>query len=211
MSLVEQFEPDESLLTLKASKMDLDAFNLLVLKYQDLIYNHAHALLGDHYEAEDATQESFIKAFRHIGNFRGGAFRPWILKITTNTCYDKLRKSKRITQSALFVENEYGEEQDSPFWIADPTASVQITIEQKELSKNLHNMIDELPSNYRSALTLVDVYEMDYATAAQILKVPLGTLKSRLTRARFLMRNKLFCHVDRLSTFSTTLTASMCA
>jgi RNA polymerase sigma-70 factor (ECF subfamily) len=211
MSFVEQFEPDESLLTLKASKMDLDAFNLLVLKYQNLVYYHAYALLGDPYTAEDATQESFIKAFRHMGNFRGGAFRPWILKITTNTCYDKLRKSNRFTQSALFFENEYGEEQDSPAWVADPAASVQTAFEQKELSENLYHMIDELPSNYRSALTLVDVYEMDYATAAQILKVPLGTLKSRLTRARFLMRNKLFNHVDHPSTFSTTLTASMCA
>ena len=211
MSLGKQLKPDETLLILKASKMDPDAFNLLVLKYQDLVYNHAYALLGDRYAAEDATQESFIKAFRNMDKFRGEAFRPWILKITTNTCYDELRKSKRFVKSALFIENKYGEEQDSPAWIADPAASVQTTIEQKELSYNLYRMIDELPSDYRSALTLVDVYEMDYATAAQILKVPLGTLKSRLTRARFLMRNKLFSHMDHPSTFSTKYIASMCA
>jgi RNA polymerase sigma-70 factor (ECF subfamily) len=211
MSFGKQLKPDETLLILKSSKMDLDAFNLLVLKYQDLVYNHAYALLGDRHAAEDATQESFIKAFKNMGNFRGGAFRPWILKITTNTCYDQLRKSKRFTQSALFIENEYGEEQDSPSWIADPAASVQTTIEQKELTHNLYRMIDELPSAYRSALTLVDIYEMDYATAAQILKVPLGTLKSRLARARFLMRNKLFNHVDCPATFSSAHIASMCA
>ena len=201
----------EQLLILKASKMDLDAFNLLVLRYQDLIYNHTYALLGDRCAAEDATQESFLKAFKNMGKFRGGSFRPWILKIATNTCYDELRKSKRRNQIALYVENEYGEELDSPAWMADPAASVQFALERKELSHNIYRVLDELPADYRSALTLVDVYEMDYAMAAQILRIPLGTLKSRLGRARFLMRYKLSKHVGQHSSLAALQMTSLCA
>jgi RNA polymerase sigma factor (sigma-70 family) len=97
----DQTSPDEQLLIQLASAGDLDAFNRLVLKYQDLAYHHAYSLLGDHATAEDVTQDSFIRAFQNIGGFRGGLFRVWILKIVTNTAYDLLRRSKRHPHSAL--------------------------------------------------------------------------------------------------------------
>jgi RNA polymerase sigma-70 factor (ECF subfamily) len=211
MSFVHQSESNEEHLILEASRGNLDAFNLLVLKYQDLVYNHAYALLGDHYAAEDATQESFIKAFRNIDRFRGGPFRPWLLRIATNTCYDEFRKSKRRTQIALYAENEYGEELDNPAWIVDLAPSPQATFEQKELSHNLYRMIDELPAGYRSALTLVDIHDLDYAEAAQALGIPLGTLKSRLVRARLLMRKKLLNHYECSKNFAIGNISPLCA
>jgi RNA polymerase sigma-70 factor (ECF subfamily) len=211
MSYTNLLDQNESPLIPQASGLDLEAFNALVLKYQDLVYNHAYALLGDHHAAEDATQESFIKAFKNLDNFRGESFRAWILRITTNTCYDELRKSKRFTLTALYPQNNNGEEVESPAWIVDPDPSPQATLEHKEFSHHMYRMLDELPAKYRSTLTLVDVHGLDYAEAAQALDIPLGTLKSRLARARFLMRCKLSNQFDRHTNFVLTKPASLCA
>jgi RNA polymerase sigma-70 factor (ECF subfamily) len=175
----------------QAAQGDLEAFNRLVLMYQDMAYNHAYALLGDPALSEDAVQESFLKAFQNIGSLRGGSLRPWLLKIVTNSAYDLLRRAHRHPTSPLFPADDDGEEVESPAWIADPNASVQETVEQREQSERLYKLLDELPPVYRSVLTLIDIQELDYAEAAQILNVPLGTVKSRLARARLQMKEKL--------------------
>ena len=174
-----------------ASNGDLDAFNQLVLIYQDTAYNHAYALLGDPALAEDAAQEGFIKAFEGIRALRGGSFRAWLLKIVTNGAYDMLRRYRRHPTQPLFPEDENGEELESPAWLADPGASVQEAVEQNEFSKKIYKVLDELPEVYRSVITLIDLDELDYTEAAHILKVPLGTIKSRLARARLRMKEKL--------------------
>ena len=181
----------EEKLIADASHGDLQSFNELVLTYQNMAFHHAYALLGDPATAEDATQESFIKAFLAINRFRGGSFRGWLLKIVTNTSYDMLRRSGRYSLQSLFPEAENGEEIESPSWISDPAASVQEAVERSESAKELYSKLDELPAVYRSVLTLVDLYEMDYEEAAQALNVPLGTIKSRLARARLQMKEKL--------------------
>jgi len=177
---------------------DLDAFNQLVLKYQDLAFNHANAMLGDAFLAEDATQEGFIKAFQNINNFRGGSFRAWLMRIVTNTVYDMLRKSKRQPAQPLFPEDENGEEIGSVFWLADPNTSVQETIEQKEFSGEIYQLLYELPEVYRNVLTLVDIYGMDYAEVAQALNIPLGTVKSRIARARIRMMESIKENLSRV-------------
>ena len=174
----------------RASRGDLQAFNELVLALQDLAYSHAYSLLGDSASAEDAVQEGFIKAFQALHKYRGGSFRAWLLKIITNCAYDMGRRSQRHPAQPLFPEDENGEEMESPAWIADPT-SVQESVEQKEFSKSLYRMLDELPDAYRSVIMLVDVQEFDYEEAARALGVPIGTVKSRLARARDQMRVKL--------------------
>ena len=182
---------DEEALMLAASNGDLDAFNQLVLNYQNLAYNHALSILGDPASAEDAAQEGFIKAFQNMNTFRGGSFRSWLLRIVTNCAYDSIRRSRRQPAQPLYPVDDEGEEADSPSWIADPSASVQSAVEQKELSDDIYRLLDELPDVYRSVLTLVDLYELDYTEAAQALKIPLGTVKSRLARARLQMQEKL--------------------
>lgn len=181
----------EELLIGQAVTGNLESFNNLVLHYQDLAYHHAYALLGDHDLAEDATQESFIKAFQAMNSFRGGSFRSWLLKIVTNTAYDLLRRSRRHPNQPLFPEDENGEEIESAPWLADPNSSVQDTVEQHELSHQIFQLMDELPDVYRSVLALIDLNELDYEEAAQALKVPIGTIKSRLARARLQMKKKL--------------------
>jgi RNA polymerase sigma-70 factor, ECF subfamily len=185
------YEDAETALIGRASSGDLDAFNQLVITYQNMAYHHAYNFLGDTASAEDAAQESFIKAFQNIGRFRGGSFRGWLLKIVTNSAYDTLRRSKRHPTRPLFPEDDDGEEIESPMWLTDPSTSVQSTVEQNELSRDIYKMLDELPEVYKSVLTLIDLYELDYTEAAQVLGVPIGTVKSRLSRARMQMKNKL--------------------
>lgn len=173
---------------------DLDAFNQLVLEYQDLAYNHAYALLGDPAAAEDATQDSFIRAFQNLNSFRGGSFRAWLLRIVTNSSYDMLRRVKRHPMEPLFPKDEYGQEVESPAWLADPGPSVEAIVEEKELSEDLHHILDELPDIYRSVISLVDLNELDYEEAAASLNVPIGTIKSRLARARLQVKQRLRGH-----------------
>ena len=189
------YQYSEEMLIITASKGDLDAFNELVLAYQNVAYYHAYALLRDPALAEDATQDSFIRAFQNMPGFRGGSFRAWILKIVRNAAYDMLRRSKRHPTQSLYPEDEYGEEIETPAWLADTTTSVQDTVEQSEFSRDLYRLIDELPAVYRTVLTLVDLHELDYAEVADALKIPLGTVKSRLARARYRISEKL-CSVE---------------
>ena len=192
MNRTEQAFPyDEKALIGRASGGDLEAFNQLVLMFQSMAYNHAYALLGDRATAEDATQDGFIRAFQNLGSFRGGSFRAWLLKIVTNASYDFLRRTKRHPTEPLFPEDEYGEETESATWLADPSQSIEATLEEKEFSNGIYQTLDELPDVYRSVITLVDLYELDYSEAAEILKVPIGTVKSRVARARLQMKEKL--------------------
>lgn len=182
---------DEETLISKASRGDLDSFNQLALAYQNTAYSHAYAILGERASSEDATQESFTKAFQNLAGFRGGSFRAWLLKIVTNSAYDILRQSSRHATQPLLPEDENGEEIESPAWLADPVTPVPTTVEQNEDSQHLYQMLDELSGEYRSVITLVDIYELEYTEAARILKVPIGTIKSRLARARLQMQQKI--------------------
>lgn len=182
---------EEKDLIAQAANGDLDAFNQLVLQYQDVAYHHAYALLGDPAQAEDAAQESFLKAFQALNTFRGISFRAWLLKIVTNSAYDLMRRAQRHPTQALYPEDENGEEVESAAWLVDPSSDVQNIVEEHELSRQIYQALDELPEAFRSVLTLIDVNGMDYIEAAEVLGVPIGTVKSRLARARLQMQGKL--------------------
>jgi len=171
---------------------DLDAFNELVQQYQDGAFRYAASLVDDYDLADDITQESFIKAFKHIRDLEGDSFRSWLFKIVTNTARDHARRKARHPMIPLFPEDDdSGDENDSPTWIIDPEQSVESTVQQHEASNQLYCILDEMPADFRSIITLVDLQEIDYTEAATILKIPLGTVKSRLARARMQMRARL--------------------
>lgn len=195
----------EDVLIAKAVKGSLDAFNQLILRYQDMAFNYAYSLVDDPGAAEDNTQESFIKAFQSIGTFRGGSFKSWLLKIVTHTTYDSLRRAKHMTTQPLLPEDEYGEEFDSPAWMVDPSASVEEQLERSESAARLQQLLGELPEKYRQVLTLVDLHELDYSEAARILEVPVGTIKSRLARARLQMREKLAGEINHFPAFNPAM------
>ena len=181
----------EQELIANASKGDLDAFNQLVLEHQDSAYQYALALAKDPDMADDITQESFIKAFQNISRFRNGSFRGWVLKIVANTIRDHWRRTKRHPTLALVPEGVDGEELGTPAWMVDPANSVEDTVQGKENCHYLKQTLDELPSIYREVIVLIDAHELDYIEVGQILQVPIGTVKSRLARARIQLREKL--------------------
>lgn len=191
-------DTSDQILVLNALRGDLDAFNQLVMNYQDIAFGYANFFVGDPDLAEDITQESFIKAFQKISSFHGGSFRAWLLKIVTNTSYDRLRQIRRNRTFSLNAEDENGEEFDSLPWFIDQTASVEESVQRKEETQHLYHLLGELPAGYRSVITLIDLYEFDYTEAAEILHIPLGTLKSRLARARSHLRDT-FQHTRHIS------------
>ena len=182
---------EEQELIENARQGDLEAFNQLVLNYQTTVYNQAWYMLLDEDAAEDITQETFILAFRKLDHFRGGSFRSWLLHIAANASKDELRRIKRRPALSLTQMNEYDEEIESNAWLKDPGASVEETAEHNELRATIQRCIAGLPDCYRQAVILVDLLEMDYSEAAEAMHVPLGTVKSRLTRARMKLRRRL--------------------
>jgi RNA polymerase sigma-70 factor (ECF subfamily) len=179
---------DEIGLIHDARQGDLDAFNRLVLAYQERVYNQAYRVMGDHQSADDATQEAFISAYKSLRSFRGGSFRAWLLRIVTNACYDELRRRKRRPTTSLEPVDDSGEEIESPHWIADSGELPEDNILRTELAQAIQNCLDKLPIDFKVVVVLIDVQGMDYLEAAEVIGKPLGTIKSRLARARGRMR-----------------------
>lgn len=182
---------DETGLINDARKGDLEAFNRLVLAYQDQVYTQAFRILGDHQSADDATQEAFISAFKSLRSYRGGSFRAWLLRIVTNACYDELRRRKRRPTTSLEPVDASGEEIESPKWIVDSGELPEDNIVRSELAQAIQKCIDKLPEDFKIVVVLIDVQGMDYLEAAEVIRKPLGTIKSRLARARGRMRDCL--------------------
>ena len=175
---------DEQALIKDARKGDLDAFNGLVLHYQDMAYNVAFRIMGEDGAAGDATQEAFISAYQKLEQYRGGSFKAWILRIVSNSCYDELRRRKRQPVTPLKPELDDGELLEEPTWLEDNAASPEEQSEQAELQEAIQHCIGELDEKFKTVLILVDVEGLDYETASEAAGAPLGTVKSRLARAR---------------------------
>ena len=175
---------DQTRLIQDAQQGDLDAFNRLVLAYQDMLYNQAYRVMGEPFAADDAVQEAFISAYRKIKSYRGGSFKAWLLRIVTNACYDELRRRKRRPTTPLEPVDPYEETVESPHWIADPGETPEDFADRVELGKAIQDCLDHLSPDFRVVDTLIDIQGMDYAEAAQVVSKPLGTIKSRLARAR---------------------------
>jgi RNA polymerase sigma-70 factor (ECF subfamily) len=182
---------DEPALIQEAQRGDLDSFNTLVLTYQDMLFNTALRIMGDADSAADATQEAFISAFRAIKSFRGGSFKAWLLRTVTNACYDELRRQKRRPTTPLEPETDDGEEMETPRWLADPSMSPEEEVEADDLEHAIQHCLDELPVEFRTVVVLTDIQGLDYKEVARTVRTPLGTIKSRLARARLRLRECL--------------------
>ena len=187
-----QYSPmNESALITDAQNGSLDAFNTLVLHYQDTVFNTALRILGDHDLAADATQDAFISAFKSITSFRGGSFKAWLMRTVTNACYDELRRQKRRPTTPLEPDTDDGEEMDSPRWLADPSMTPDQKAEADEVEHAIQHCLDNLPLEFKTVVVMADIQGMDYTEVATSIRVPLGTIKSRLARARLRLRECL--------------------
>jgi len=188
---------DEPALIDAAQRGELDAFNLLVLQYQELAFNVALRVMGEEAAAADATQEAFISAYRSLRGYRGGSFRSWLLRIVTNACYDELRRRKRrpaVSLEALVEDSEDEGSVGSTKLADNPEAAVQ----RHELIDAIQDCLNGLQPEFRIVAVLVDVQGLDYDEAAQSIGKPLGTVKSRLARARAKLRECLKAYGELL-------------
>lgn len=179
---------DEALI--RASQAgDLDAFNILVQRHERPVFNVALRLLRDVGLAEDATQDTFIRAWQNIGSFQTGSVRSWLYKIATNRSYDMLRASSRRPAGSLEAEMVEIE----PIWSSGGAGeeSPDAHALRRELSIYLERALTSLPNDQRMVVMLVDVQGLDYHEVAEVMGIALGTVKSRLSRARAKVRQML--------------------
>lgn len=173
-------------LVLRAQAGELPAFNQLVLRYQDHAYSLALRMLGAQEPAEDATQEAFVRAWQRLDSFRGGSFRAWLFTIVANQARDELRRRGRRPQTSLDAARDDPDRADLDPADSDPLPDS--VVEQTELRDALHRALMELPEDWRQIVLLSDVHGLDYQEIADSTGLALGTVKSRLSRARARLR-----------------------
>lgn len=179
---------DEGALIESARKGDVRAFNQLVLTYQSMAFNVAYRILSDPDAASDATQEAFLSAYKAMRQFRGGSFKSWLLRIVTNACYDQLRYKQRRPTSSL---DDLPVEADHTYYLEDEAELPDEYVERRELNHLIQAGIADLPIEQATILVLSDVQGMSYTEIADSLDLSLGTVKSRLSRARAKLRDFL--------------------
>ena len=192
----EQKPSDESKLIAAAQRGNVDAFNELVLKYQQQVYNLAYRVMADPASAADASQEAFISAFKAIARFRGGSFKSYLLRIVTNTCYDELRRRKRRPTTSF---EDFGEldEDANPVLINGHEGPEELA-ERREMAGVIQAGIETLPAHQRTTLILSDVQGLSYREIVEVTGASLGTVKSRLARARGKLRDYLQTQTELL-------------
>ena len=179
---------DEEALIVKAQRGDVQAFNRLVIIYQDAVYNVAYRVAGEPDLAADATQEAFISAFHNLDSFKGGSFKAWLMRIVTNACYDEFRRRKRRPLSSL---DEISEINESAPVLSSDELGPEAHQQQAELVAAIERCLHDLPDDQRVAAVLCDVEGYDYNEIAEIMSTSLGTVKSRISRARSKLRDCL--------------------
>jgi len=184
----------EQLLIERCKVGDQAAFASLVNLHQDYVYNLAYRILQNHEEADDATQEAFVKIWQALPNFRGEAkFSTWLYRIVHNLCLNRLRSAKSAPQtvSVEFNWHDEGEREIIANLPGDPIDDPALRFDSAEQRKLLWREVDKLPAKYRSIITLYYAQEFSYEEIAAVLEVPVGTVKTHLYRAKAQLRDKL--------------------
>jgi RNA polymerase sigma-70 factor (ECF subfamily) len=188
---------DEDALIHAAQRGDVASFNELVLAYQSQVYNVAYRIMGDQAAAADATQEAFLSAFAHIRDFRGGSFKSWLLRTVTNACYDALRYQKRRPAESLEASADDDERSLADVLPAQEESPADAA-ERSDLRRFIAHAALQLSPDQRITFVLCDVQGMSYEEIAELMNVSLGTVKSRLSRARARLRDALLAHEELL-------------
>ncbi len=180
---------DESTLIQAAKRGDVDSFNRIVLAYQDTAYTVAYRIMGEPDAAADAAQEAFISAYQKLHQFRGEHFKPWLMRIVTNACYDELRRRQR--RPALSLDELHEVQAAAGLDLHSPQENPEQHAQRRELNSAIQDCLGDLPDDQRVIAVLSDVEGYAYQEIAEITSLPLGTVKSRLSRARGRLRDCL--------------------
>jgi RNA polymerase sigma-70 factor (ECF subfamily) len=186
---------EESALIARSQAGDLSTFNDLVEIYQRQVYNLCLRMLGSVHAAEDAAQETFLAAYRHIRSFHGASFRAWLLRIAANACADELRRRHRRPQISL---DQASEDDERPLDVPDSGETPEDFALRRELNRIIQAGLITLPQDQRLAVVLCDVQGFSYEEIAESTRVSVGTVKSRISRGRERMRRYLAAHRELL-------------
>lgn len=181
----------EKLLVKKSQSGDVESFELLIGSYDKRAYNIAYRVMGNEEDAKDMAQEALIKVFRSLKDFKGqSSFSTWLYRIVTNVCLDELRRKKNEKYVSMdsTIQTDSGELNMELCSDKETPEIVYERVEQRELIKNA---IRELNEEYRSAIVLRDIQGFSYDEISSILDCSLGTVKSRINRARTMLKDKL--------------------
>jgi RNA polymerase sigma-70 factor (ECF subfamily) len=168
------------------------AFSEVVTRYKTKIYNYIYRMTGSSEDAEDLTQEVFIRMYTSIDSFRGqSSLNTWLFRIAGNLCIDRFRRTKNRI-SAYSLDEPIGKgEQAQTQEVADSTYEPHRLLENVEMAEQIHLALAKLPEKLRATLLLHDIEGMPYEEIAQVVGCPLGTVKSRLFNARMQLRQQL--------------------
>ena len=164
------------------------AFEEAVLPHLDAAYNLARWLIRNTQDAEDVVQEAYLRAFRFFGGFRGGNARCWLLKIVRNTCYSWLHQNRAQQSTDAFDEQLHTDMAENK--------NPESLLLQKADGLLLKQALEELPAAFREVLVLLELEGLSYKEIAEVLGIPIGTVMSRLARARNRLRESLGRHIS---------------
>lgn len=190
-------QPDDDTLVKQAQAGDRHAFNRLVGRHQRLMYNIAYRVMGDSDKAADATQDAFVSAYKKLDQYKGGNFRAWMARIVRNQCYDLLRYEKRRPAASLDALLLKPDDPPPALKRNSPERPDQVAL-RHEVGEWLQQVILQLPVDQRMTLVMADVHGYSYEEIAEVTDVQLGTVKSRLSRARRKVRKLLQEHSELL-------------
>lgn len=181
---------DEKKLIKKSISGDVQSFEILISRYQKMAYNIAYRIMGNEEDAKDMAQESFIKIFRYIKNFRmDSSFSTWMYRIVMNTCKDELRKKKlKVISIDKPIETSDGSMQMD---IEDKSRTPEELLESKETSEEVQEALSQISDNNRIVVVLRDIKGFSYSEISDIIEVPVGTIKSRINRGRHELKTLL--------------------
>lgn len=190
-------EQSEKILVSLAKRGDMTAFEQLVLAHEKRVYNVALRMSGSSEDAKDISQEVFLKAFRNIRNFdERAAFSTWIYRITVNACIDEMRKRKG--KPSLSLEHEMQDEEGAwALQIADEHETPEEALLRREKQREILLAMEKLSPEHKAAVTLRDIRGLSYEEIAGALEMPLGTVKSRICRARSQLKEEILKNRER--------------
>lgn len=180
----------DDLLIKRAANGDEQAFEKLLLAHQKNVYNLCYRMVQDPDDALDLSQEAFLKAWRSLSTYQfDAAFSTWLYRLTTNVCIDFLRRRTRQAHTSLTAEDD--EEEGREFSVPDPAPGPEEQAITNDRKQAVSDAMQKLPEDYRLVLQLRVVEDLPYEQIAQIMQVPVGTVKSRLSRARLQLKKIL--------------------
>lgn len=183
---------DDTTLVRQCQNGDLEAMSCLIVKYQDRVYNIILKICQNRDDAAELTQDTFVKVLENINSFRGkSSFYTWLFRVAVNHSLNYCKRRFKLSPVSLDADNDQIEESKGKLAavLAAPSGlDPAVAAQQKELTQIIVNLIGQLQQEYRVVLVLRDIEQMSYTEIAEVLRTEIGTVKSRLSRARTKLR-----------------------